>query len=103
MDQVVAHAEARAADVLRARTTHGLLTAAFNFKVFLARVPDSGPIARADVTRISEIAERVIQHIDARIDAHGGSHASKLEFASLIYRIRARLEEIARWSRHFVA
>ncbi len=103
MEHVVARAEAHAADVLRARTIHGLLTAAFNFKVFLARVPDAGPIGQAEVHRISEIAERVIQHIDERIDTRGGSHGAKLELASLVYRMRARLEEIVRWSRHFAA
>jgi hypothetical protein len=103
MSSIVARAEAHATDVLRARTTRGLLNAAFSFKVFLAHVPDSGPIGTPDVQQIADAAERVIQHIDARIDQQSGSYESKLEFASLIYRIRARLEEIVRWNRHIRA
>ena len=104
MTSTVSRAEAHAADVIHAWTARGLINAAVTFKAFLAHLPDRGPsITKADIQQISAIAETVISHIDARIDRQRDSHETQLEFASLIYRIRARVEELTRWGRHLEA
>jgi hypothetical protein len=104
MKSIVSRAEAHADDVLHAWTVRGLISAAVRFKIFLARIPDAGPtVTSADIQQVSTFAEKVIDHLEKRLDSHWDSHDVKLELASLIYRMRARLEEAARWGRHLHA
>jgi hypothetical protein len=104
MTHIVSRAETHAADVIQAWTARGLINAGITFKAFLASIPDRGSaVTRTDLRDIAAIAEKVIGHIDARIDRQGDSHEIQLEFASLIYRIRARIEELTRWGRHLPA
>lgn len=98
---IVSQAESHAHDVTHAWTTRGLTSAAFTFKAFLARIPDAGPaVTKDEVRQVSTIAEKVIEHIESRLEARRDSPETTLELATLIYRIRARLEEAVRWSRH---
>ena len=101
MVSILARAEAGSADVQHAKTTKALLTAAANFARFLEEVPDTGSTTRGDLTATLDLAEGVIAYVDARVDAPGESHAAKLQCATLVYRLRAALEGIDKWSRHF--
>lgn len=101
MRSIVTRAESHAHDVLHAWTIRGLLSAAFTFKVFLAHIPDEGQaVTKADVDRVASITEQVIEHLERRIDGRRDSPEAKLELATLVYRIRARLEQAVQWSRH---
>jgi hypothetical protein len=90
-----------ATDVFGARTNRRLLKLGTSFNAFLAELPDQsqGALSKSEVHPIADIAEKVISHVDARVDAPDGSRAAKVELASLIYGMRVKLEDLARWSR----
>lgn len=105
MNPIVTRAEALAAKVIDAPSGRGLIKSAEAFKVFLTGIPDAGlaAITKPGLDEISVIAEKVIEHVDARIDANKDSHETKLECATLIYGIREAWEAVHRWGQRLPA
>jgi hypothetical protein len=73
------------------------------FSALLDAVPFTGPddATPAEIDRLFQIAEEVVASVENRIESRRDSKATQLRLAESVYRIRAELEEIARWRRHF--
>jgi hypothetical protein len=70
----------------------------------LARIPDypATEFKPLEIEQLSSTAEHVIAATERRIDHGDDSPSVKQELAESIYDIRARLEEIGRWRRHYL-
>jgi hypothetical protein len=98
------HAAQLAADVTAARHKHAFETAVHAFVTFLSGVPDSaaGEWTREGLSLVRARAEDVVEAIEQRLEAAGGSGHAEQRLAESIYGIRRALEEIDRWERHFL-
>ncbi len=78
-------------------------TAVQRFVTILKSVPDHAPseISKDDAGAIVLMAESVIGRIEARLSAGGDAQDLQVDIAEGVYDIRAALEQIYIWRKHF--
>jgi hypothetical protein len=74
------------------------------FVAGLGLLPDAAPTecSRDTLMNIRDLANRVVDEIEDRLEDDDDSLATQRELAGAIYRIRRTLEEIDLWERHFL-
>ena len=67
-------------------------------------MPDAqaGSLSEDDVKALMASSEEVIARIEERVAGDDDSPAEQQRLVKRIYEIRARLEEIDRWRRHYL-
>lgn len=103
MNAIVTKAEACAGEVAGAKFGGTFDHAVEHFITLLGTVPDCGPrqLAAADIDRLRDLAEGVIQLIELRLELHDDRRSIQRNLASGVYRIRRVLEQIDLWRRHY--
>ena len=102
MNAIVVKGEALAGEVVGARLGRTFDHAVEQFIGLLATVPDCEPreLAVADVDRLRDLAEGMIQLIELRLESHDDRRWIQRDLASGVYRVRQALEQIEIWRRH---
>jgi hypothetical protein len=102
MNAMVIEGEALAGAVERARLGRTFDHAVGKFVGLLRLAPDCAPgeLAAADIARLRELAEGVIQSIERRLESEHDRQSTQLNLAEGVYAIRAALEQIEIWRRH---
>lgn len=102
-DGLVATAQTLVEEIATAEGARSFDHRVIEFTRLLAGVPDSSrsEITTADLDTLRELAERVIQAIESRLEVHNDRQAVQSDLADAVYRIRHGLEEMDRWRRHF--
>jgi hypothetical protein len=74
-----------------------------HFLEVLTRVPNHPPgeVSDADVAALLGLVDAVVDAIEDRIAAARDSGAVQQQLAQLVYAIRAAMEEVDRWHRHY--
>ena len=92
-------------DTIRTTThAHAFDKAVARFIDILARVPDApaGSLSEVGVKTLLDSSEQVIARIEERVAGDDDSPAGQQRLVKRIYEIRARLEEVDRWRRHYL-
>ena len=99
-----ARAAAFVATILTATHAHAFDKAVDRFIDLLARVPDAqaGSLSEDHVKALMTSSEEVIARIEERVAGDDDSPSEQQRLVKRIYEIRARLEEIDRWRRHYL-
>ena len=101
---LAARAAQFAETILTATQAHAFDKAVDRFIDVLARVPDAqaGSLSDDNVKAMLTSSEQVIARIEERVAGDDDSPAEQQRLVKRIYEIRARLEEIDRWRRHYL-
>ena len=99
-----ARAAALADTILTATHAHAFDKAVDRFIDLLGRVPDAqaGSLSDDNVKALLTSSEQVITRIEERVAGDDDSPAEQQRLVKRIYEIRARLEEVDRWRRHYL-
>jgi hypothetical protein len=74
------------------------------FTRLLGTIPDlaAREVTLDDIDALRRLSERVIEQIELRLEFRDDRQAIQRDLADAIYRIRSGLEEMDRWSRHYL-
>jgi hypothetical protein len=99
---LIAKTTAAAGDALSASRRRALSAAVDQFVDCLRRIPDGSPkdLEPGDLATVRTLAEDVIAKIEGDLEKDDSGGAAK-DLAEDIYDIRAALEELDRWQRHY--
>ncbi|OFW18033.1 MAG: hypothetical protein A3H97_04065 [Acidobacteria bacterium RIFCSPLOWO2_02_FULL_65_29] len=103
MNAIVAKVEAIAGEIAGTRHGRSFGHAVDQFIEVLGSVPDRGPgdLSAADIARLRDLAEGVIQLIELRLESDDDRQSRQRDLAGGVYKIRKQIEQIELWRRHY--
>jgi hypothetical protein len=102
-ESIVDRAEALARNIRAARRTGPLKATVADFIELLEAVPDGevGQVAAASLGQLTVEADHVIDKIEEWINGGRAEGRDEQRLALAVYQIRAAIEEIDHWRRHY--